>query len=277
MYRIVASDMDETFLARDGSVPPANVAAIRRLRELGCLFVPASGRPYPSIMYSLRDIPAELMEGSYVISYNGGCVNRYGEDAYLSATAMDFTKVEALFEYARGLDVGVHVYELSGKVWGARLPQAEWDYIGTRMDITPLKGDDIAFLRDVPLAKILYVRPDDLPYLHQLADAMPEDLLRGVDVTFSSGRYLEFVPAGVSKGAGLASLAELLGVDMHDTIGCGDALNDLPMLEAAGVGVAASNATDGLPERADYTTRASCDEGILPEVVARFVEPAASV
>lgn len=273
MYRIVASDMDETFLARDGSIPPGNIKAIQRLRELGCLFVPASGRPYPSIMYSLRDIPASLMEGSYVISYNGGCINRYGDDAYLSATAMDFGKVEALFRYAHGLDVGVHVYELSGKVWGARLPQAEWDYIGTRMEITPLDGDDIEFLRDVPLAKILYVKPDGLPYLHQLANVMPSELLDGVDLTFSSGRYLEFVPAGVSKAAGLASLAALLDVDMAETIGCGDALNDLPMIEAAGVGVAAANATDGLPEKADYTTVATCDDGILPEVVERFVEP----
>lgn len=275
MYRIVASDMDETFLAHDGSLPPANIAAIRRLRELGCLFVPASGRPYPSVMGSISGIPADLMEGSYVISYNGGCINRYGEDEPLSATAMGFDKVEALYQYSRGLDVGVHVYQLDGKVWGTRLPQAEWDYISPRMEITPFEADDLSFLRDVPLAKILYVKPDGLPYLHELADGMPKELLDGVDVTFSSGRYLEFVPAGVSKGEGLAALAKLVGVGMDQTIGCGDALNDLPMLEAAGVGVAAANATDGLTELADYTTAATCDDGVLAEVVERIVEPAA--
>lgn len=273
MYRIVASDMDETFLAHDGSVPSANIEAIRRLRELGCLFVPASGRPYPSVMGSLASVPAELMEGSYVMSYNGACINRYGEDEPLTSTAMDFSKVEALYEYSRGLDVGVHVYQLDGKVWGARIPPAEHAYIDAKMPLTDFDSDNLDFLYDAPLAKILYVKPNGLAYLHELADSIPDGLLQGVDVTFSSGRYLEFVPAGVSKGVGLARLAELVGVPMSETIACGDAENDLSMLEAAGVGVAAANATGGLPAKADYTTVATCDDGVIAEVVKKIVEP----
>ena len=46
MYRIVASDMDETFLGSDHGIPEANVRAVGRLREEGVLFVPASGRSY---------------------------------------------------------------------------------------------------------------------------------------------------------------------------------------------------------------------------------------
>ncbi len=45
MYKLIASDMDETFLDGTHSIPAANVEALRRLRELGVLFVPSSGRP----------------------------------------------------------------------------------------------------------------------------------------------------------------------------------------------------------------------------------------
>jgi hypothetical protein len=31
-------------------------------------------------MESLHAIPPELLEGSYLISYNGGCLNRIGDD-----------------------------------------------------------------------------------------------------------------------------------------------------------------------------------------------------
>lgn len=79
MYRIVATDMDETFLGSDHRVPQANVEAILAMRERGVLFVPASGRAYGSIMGSLRDLPAACLDDSYVISYNGGCINRVGE------------------------------------------------------------------------------------------------------------------------------------------------------------------------------------------------------
>ena len=44
MYRLVASDMDETFLDADHAIPEANLRALRRMRELGVLFVPSSGR-----------------------------------------------------------------------------------------------------------------------------------------------------------------------------------------------------------------------------------------
>ncbi|MEE1158940.1 MAG: HAD family hydrolase, partial [Atopobiaceae bacterium] len=80
MYRLVATDMDETFLASDHTIPQANVDAILAMREKGVLFVPASGRAYGSIMSSLRTLPPACLEDSYVISYNGGCINRVGED-----------------------------------------------------------------------------------------------------------------------------------------------------------------------------------------------------
>lgn len=273
MYRIVASDMDETFLARDHSVPQANINAVRRLRELGCLFVPASGRAYGSILHTLAPLPSELLQGSYVISYNGACINRYGEAEPIASHAMGFDAIEQLFAYGLTQPVGMHVYQLDGKVWGVNITDDERAYYTGRMEVEELAEPDISFLRDVPLAKILFCRAD-LAFLHRLADEMPPELLEGVDVTFSSGRYLEFMPHGVSKGSGLRQLAGLLGIPMEQTIACGDALNDLPMLEAAGIGVAAANATDGLPERADYTTQADCDQGVIAEVVERFVEPA---
>ena len=97
----------------------------------------------------------------------------------------------------------------------------------------------------------------------------------GTAFTYSSGRYLECLPMGVDKGRGLRALARILGVDMAETIAVGDSLNDLPMIEAAGMGVAVSNATDGIDGLAGYAARSSCDDGVLAEVVEKFIEPQA--
>lgn len=274
MYRIVASDMDETFLASDHTVPQANIDAIARLRELGCLFVPASGRAYGSVMESIAAVPPKLMEGSYVISYNGGCINRYGDPRPLTSSSLPFGRVEALFSHAVSLGLCSHIYEVSGKVWINRIPRAEAGHLAGHMAYEPFGGDSIDFLRGVPLAKILYCVPDGMEELRQMLEGMPASLTEGTSATFSSGRYLEFNPAGVDKGAGLARLARLLGVDMDETVACGDAANDIPMVEAAGVGVAVSNASDGLPDVADYLASSSNDDGILTEVTERIVAPA---
>ena len=63
----------------------------------------------------------------------------------------------------------------------------------------------------------------------------------GVEITFSSKRYLELMPAGVDKGAGLTHLADMLGIPMSEVIAVGDSANDLSMIKAAGLGVGVTN------------------------------------
>jgi hydroxymethylpyrimidine pyrophosphatase-like HAD family hydrolase len=59
------------------------------------------------------------------------------------------------------------------------------------------------------------------------------------------------LPAGVTKGSGLRSALDELGLSPHNAIGVGDAENDLTLLHAAEVGVAVQNAVASLAEHAD--------------------------
>lgn len=271
MYRIVATDMDETFLASDHTIPQANIDAILSMRERGVLFVPASGRAYGSIMHSLRDLPPACLEGSYVISYNGGCINRAGKDEPLISSRMDYETVRRLFDFAVSAgDLGMHIYTVAGDVWGYNLTDSELAYLDGHMEIEVFEEPSIEFLRDVPLAKILYVY-EDIDVLHELALAMDPALTEGLSTTFSSGRYYEFNPAGVDKGAGLRALCELVGIPLEQTIACGDSANDMAMLEAAGVGVVVSNASPDAMAIADYRARSSCSDGVFAEVLEKFI------
>jgi hypothetical protein len=271
MYQIVATDMDETFLDFDHTIPQANVDAILRMREQGVLFVPASGRAYGSIMESLEGLPAECLEGSYVISYNGGCINRVGEDEPLVSTRMAYSTIRDLFDYAVGEGYfGMHIYAVDGRVWGWNLAVSEQEYLAGHMGIELFEGDSIEFLRDVPLSKCLYAY-EDLDVLHELSRTIDPKLIEGLSTTFSSGRYYEFNPSGVDKGKGLRTLADLLGIDLADTIACGDSANDMAMIEAAGVGVVVSNATPDAKAIADYCAQSSCSDGVFAEVWERFI------
>ena len=271
MYRLVASDMDETFLNQDHKIPQANIDAIAEMRSKGVLFVPASGRAYHSVLQSCAAIPKELLEGSYVISYNGGCINKISDDTPITSHQLPFDLVKAIYDWAMQFDVGFHIYETTGKVWGSHLQQSEIDYLRGHMPYTDFTDDSLSFLKDVPLAKMLVVKPDGMPYLRHMCDIMPKDLKDQVTYTFSSNRYFEFNPLGVDKGTGLKQLLELLHIDPQDSIACGDAQNDMPMMEVAGVGVCVSNADDDVKADADYVAKASCDDGVLKEVVEQFI------
>lgn len=272
MYRLVASDMDGTFLTEEHVLPQANIDAVLRMRELGVLFVPASGRPMPSILYTLRKMPPACLEGSYVISYNGGVVHQIGNPEPLMAKTIPFDVVNRIFKWGLTQDVGFHVYETSGKVWGHRMAQEEVDYLVGSMEWEPIGGDSIEFLRDVPITKILLTH-EGLEFLEDLRSKVPAEVSEGTQTTISSRRYLEFNLQGVDKGTGISWLAHHLGIDMADVIGCGDALNDLEMIRAVGCGVVVANATDDVRAVADYQARSTCEDGVFAEVLSELIEP----
>ncbi len=117
MYRLVVSDMDETFLDANHAIPPANLRALRRMRELGVLFVPSSGRWYSSIMDNFAGEVRELIEGGYVLSYNGGFINRVGDPTPLTTCGLSNECANAI--YAKGLELGLcmHVNVADGHVF----------------------------------------------------------------------------------------------------------------------------------------------------------------
>ena len=78
------------------------------------------------------------------------------------------------------------------------------------------------------------------------------------------------MPSGVSKGGGLQRLAMLLGLDLSEVMAVGDNLNDLEMLDVAGLGVAMGNGTPEIRARADYVTASVDDEGVA-RAIERFI------
>ena len=277
MYKLVASDMDGTFLSEAHTLIPANVEAVHRMRALGILFVPASGRPYPSVMSSLEGM-RDVLEGSYVISLNGAFIHRVGDAEPIFGSQLDADAAAGIWSHGRELDLCMHVYTASGGYYVANLSEDEREWLqglGGIIDLGPAPAD-LSFAGDDPVVKILY-QSEDYGYVKRLGAQMSASRLDldKVSVTYSSDRYVEFMPAGVSKGAGLTRLAEHLGIDMAETVAVGDAANDVDMVRAAGLGVGVGNATSELAPHCDAVLETGAYDGAFPELVERYLEPAA--
>lgn len=70
------------------------------------------------------------------------------------------------------------------------------------------------------------------------------------------------LPAGVTKGTGLAAALADLNLSLHNAFAVGDAENDLSLLEAAEVGVAVGNAVGSVRQHADLVLEAADGEGV---------------
>jgi hydroxymethylpyrimidine pyrophosphatase-like HAD family hydrolase len=83
----------------------------------------------------------------------------------------------------------------------------------------------------------------------------------------------EIAPVGVSKWSGVAAVAASLGIGADAICAVGDDVNDLPMVQAAGLGIAMGNAREELQAVADLVVGTHDGSGmadVIDLVLARF-------
>jgi len=94
-------------------------------------------------------------------------------------------------------------------------------------------------------------------------------------VVQSHAMFAEVNPLGAHKGAGLARLAESLGIQQDEVMAIGDQENDLTMLAWAGLGVAMGQASDMVKQSARWIAP-SLDEDGAAVAIEKFVLGAAA-
>ncbi len=268
MYRIIACDLDETFLRTDRTISERNARAVQAVRELGVKFVPATGRGFSSVEGTLRELGLFNAEREYVISYNGGAVTENRGNRLLHFEGISFELAQALYRRGLNYNVCIHVYT-KDMVYAFRLVREEIDYLANRMEIREVFETDLSFLHGEEIVKVLYMNTD-YSYLKQIERDL-SDLTGELDVSYSSNRYIEFNRKGVNKGKGLLTLASLLGVPPEETMAIGDNFNDLSMIQAAGLGVGVRNAVEQMKPLCDVITQGTNDEDAVAEALERYV------
>jgi hypothetical protein len=75
---------------------------------------------------------------------------------------------------------------------------------------------------------------------------------------------------GISKASGLEEVCGMLGIPLSEAIAVGDSLNDIPMIRAAGLGVAMGNAQEPVKQAADYIAPTNSENGVA-HVIERYM------
>ena len=268
MIKIVTCDMDETLLGTGGKISDEDKKSIAKLKDFGVKFVPSSGRNFISIDKTLKELNLYEKENEFVISFNGGVITENKNHKVLFFQGISFDLAAEFYKRGLNYDVCIHVYT-QDEVYVYNLVEHERKYLEGRMAVKEIFDRDINFLKGQNIVKCLYMNTD-ADYLRKIADDL-KDITGDVDVSYSANRYLEFNKLGVTKGAGLKRLAEILNVDVKDTMAIGDNFNDLAMIKAAGVGVCVGNGADEVKKNADYVCRATCDENAVTEALNKFI------
>ena len=132
-------------------------------------------------------------------------------------------------------------------------------------------GDLVAWL-DEPPTKLVVI--DDPEVLDELELRMKARFEGRLYISKSLPYFLEFASPDVTKGAGLAFLAEHLGFARERTVAFGDGENDVELVDWAGYGVAVENAHERVKALADFICPSVDEEGVA-QVLEAYLDSSA--
>ena len=273
--RLLALDIDGTLLDGRREMSDATVDAVRYAAGRGVRVTVCTGRSLPSAEEAVGHLP---LNAPYVLN-NGAMIYdapvrraRYLRNLP-SHLAMDAVRV------FRG--IGFHPI-----VYGP-LPEVQYfyydsfdpdnhafiDYAKQNADRVHRVDDVCAFLRQDIACITVAERNERVNSRESFIKAQMPDT--GVVFEISPWdpcyQVITVMPPGVSKGDGLRRLARLLGIGLSEIMAVGDNLNDLEMLEVAGLGVAMGNGPPEVRARADHVTASVDDEGVA-RAIERFID-----
>jgi len=262
MIRLLAIDLDGTLLTPSRTIEPKSIEAINRATEAGVIVLLASGRIRPSMSKFAQIVGLA----------NGPMICGNGTHAMLSSTEelfyrpLDRLAQDTLIAYAQANDLHLnlysrdHFYFLKDTAWGDIYRSRVETIVPETLTTSP---------HEVPCIKAMIVDEPERIAGH-LAHLGPTMEPLGTRATESEPEYLEFMDSGASKGDALAAMADRLGIMQSESAAIGDYLNDVEMLEWAGLSGAMGNGHPAAKSAANVVVRSN-EQGGVAEFIEQFV------
>ncbi|MBW4467031.1 MAG: Cof-type HAD-IIB family hydrolase [Pegethrix bostrychoides GSE-TBD4-15B] len=235
-YFALATDYDGT-IATEGAVDAATLVALQRWRETGRRLILVTGRMLDDWLHIFPQYaPPELFD--WVVCENGAVLYHPPSQAVKLLSAPPPTEFEQKLRQQIG--TGSKIFEAADSDEFAQLVQSG-------------KLDAFAAGRVI----LATWQPYD-----QAATALIQDLGLDLQVILNK-RAVMILPSGVDKASGLQAALQELAISPAQTVGVGDAENDLHLLKLCGFSAAVANALPAVKAEADWVAQAARGAGVV--------------
>lgn len=239
-YRLLALDIDGTFVNSSKELTPAVRDAVRGLvqREFPVTF--ATGRMFEAV----RPWALDLGLRTPLICNNGADIVEPVSGTRVASRPLAHAAVTRLLDYGRGHELTTILF-CGPRVLGGRHTTDDW-LIERNHELVEVVPVEALYAATLTVEKLLYLDRGHPARLEAVRDRLSA-AGGGADVAFaaqiSEPGILNFSHPEATKPHALSALCRLLGIRTEQVIAIGDGDNDAAVLAAAGLGIAMGNAT----------------------------------
>ncbi len=274
-YDAIILDADGTLLNSRGEIRPRVLECLERVMESGVLVMLATGRS----AQTAREVGRALGSPLPSLVFNGGALYCPFDDRMLESRTLEDAIVSAFIERARELD-GFWLASRHDSLVVSPPRTSEERQLTRQFKRVVHHGDGDPHPREVIRITTLssrYSEPDALYELFSEIDDPAIAISRAYPLRVipafrkSKLQALEFEPHSAGKREALLYLEREHGIPAERVVAVGDANNDLPMLESAGLSVAMENATPEVKAASDRTIGNNDSHAIADLVTELFL------
>jgi Cof subfamily protein (haloacid dehalogenase superfamily) len=252
--RAFACDLDRTLIWKDAELRPRTRAAIAAALEAGIHVILVTGRMFRSVRPYAQAAGIE----DPVVCYQGAVVADPVSGEFLRHIPIPLEPAREAIAAVEAEGYPLNCY-VGDELYVAEHTAASEAYASFQhLEVHPV-GDLLAWLKEPPTKLVAVGDPAELD---RLGERMRAQFDGRLFVSKSLPYFLELASPEVTKGSGLAFLAERLGFTPAETVSFGDGENDVELLQWADYGVAVQNAHERVLAVADFVCPPCDEEGV---------------
>ena len=257
-YRLIFTDIDGTLLNTEKKVLPQVKESLKKAKDAGMEIVLASGRMPSGVQVVERELGIKCIKicnaGSYILD-GEKCIGA----KYFTNSTME--RISKTITEKRGIPLWIFRelnWYVTGKDGYIEREIGFVEYVPEVVDAAGLAG---RWEKEgkAPNKLVIAAEPEMIQEIYREIEMQDWE-----DVAFacSADHLLEVFPKGVDKGTALHTICKELGISPEQTVAFGDHELDIPLIEAAGFGVAMGNAIEEVKEKADFVTKSNDEAGV---------------
>lgn len=268
-YQAIAFDLDGTLLSPNATILESSKKAIQKAREKGIKVFFVTGRHHTAV----RPYYAEMNLDTPVVCCNGTYLYDFQNEKVLAGNPLPPELASNLINQAQsqGIHTAVYfrdamTYEVLNPHFTKFLKWVESCPESVRPDVHQVEKFQQEIEKGTTVWKVLISDPD-LEKMRNFVENLPLDQ---VSPEWSWVDRVDITAVGNNKGARLAELLKLEGIDPKNVVAFGDNFNDISMLELVGLGIAMGGSEAEVQQKAKKTIGSNSEDSIAKELTALF-------